>query len=741
MGIKLFSLYCVLFFSLYPAGNLLSSEYQEETTSLGNVVTGLEKEEAIEKFGSPASATNEVWHYVSPKEFYVYFPLANNLFIHIYPESCDVAVDFPLEYKVFAYLPDLKIEDITSSAQLTANDPQSFILAKPGTIVPKKTGELQILAKHKDIFSNPLYLNVKASGDKQVTQELLLSINVLPYKPKVTPGSKVDFVALGTYFKPQNNMYAIKEISDDVKWFTQDPAGAAKEVEREIAFTVLGKTKVFCKLRNLESDRQEVEVKDTISPPKGELMHITLLPEFVILSSGNTINFVAVASYDDGVRDVTSMVNWKIENLEILSGQGKGLFLLKSPGVAQLIAGLDNINSSSAKVISLKPGDSKKGSFVRLLDLQENKEIKDGKEARDAYKDLAANIKKDVEKISNDSIKEDKRLTFIKIIPDNLRIPLGEKKQVLASGVYKDDSEKDLTLLGEWVSSDKKIASVAAGMVSAVSPGEAKVYLKFRKVESAPALVTVEKPKLISIVISPRDSQITMQDKLNLKAEGHFSDSSIQDISPLVSWVVTNPGTIKIEKEGVVKPLCIGETQAHAEYSGIKSLPVNIRVIFTLFWLLKKIFIIILFLILCAFILLFVMYFMTKNEENKLLSYYKSPREFIISLYGNSKEILNIFGNKPHEVIAPLSYAKLIEERYSVKDNLFLKLTVKFEEAKYSTHVLQEPDVNSALNDYNNFLKEVFSKYDKFSLFFRYCSTLLNRMPLFIYYGRPARQI
>ena len=138
-------------------------------------------------------------------------------------------------------------------------------------------------------------------------------------------------------------------------------------------------------------------------------------------------------------------------------------------------------------------------------------------------------------------------------------------------------------------------------------------------------------------------------------------------------------------------------------------------------------------LFLCIPALFFILYLLTKNQKDKLLSLYKDPKEFIINLYANLKEILTIFGPGCNEVMPPLSYAELVQKSYVIENNLFLRFTAKFEEAKYSRHVLGLKDARAALGDYNDFLKILFSSYNKFALILRYCLTLLHRRPLSIY--------
>lgn len=138
-------------------------------------------------------------------------------------------------------------------------------------------------------------------------------------------------------------------------------------------------------------------------------------------------------------------------------------------------------------------------------------------------------------------------------------------------------------------------------------------------------------------------------------------------------------------------------------------------------------------LLLCIPILFFILYFLTSRRKDKLLSLYQDPREFIINLYGNLKNVLIIFGPRYNEVMPPLSYAELVEKKYSIEDNVFSRFTAKFEEAKYSQHHLGSTDALRALNDYNDFLKILFSSQNKFKFLLRYCLTLLYRKPLSIY--------
>lgn len=324
----------------------------------------------------------------------------------------------------------------------------------------------------------------------------------------------------------------------------------------------------------------------------------------------------------------------------------------------------------------------------------------------------------------------EKRIISIRTDPDYLRIPLGENGEFSAIGVYSDNSHGEVTQLAQWRSSDAGVSDASIGKISTFSTGEAKIYAEYQGIESAPALVIVEQPKLISIILSPQHSQISILDTLLLKAEGNFSDFSRQDITSSVDWESDKPNILQIG-EGKVRPRRCGETMVYAAYSGIRSLPVGIKVIMPWGLLIAAG---ICCLALGLIIMFSALYLIIEIKKKKLKLYIENnPKEFIIKLYENMRHILDIFNLGYEKHTTPLYYAALVGSRYSAEKNIFLRFTARFEEAKYSQHVLQQRDAAAALDDYNIFLKMFFSHQHNIILYHKYCLALLRRIPLFIF--------
>jgi hypothetical protein len=705
---------CLLFFAIYAVYCISTAfAYEEINTSHGKVITGISREESLDKFGAPVSASDDLWLYNTPEMFFVYFSGPSP--VYLYPKFCSVSVGIPLELKAFTYSSGFKIKDISNEIVLLPSEPRHFILRpKESVVIPKKAGEYQILGKYGTIFSNPVYLTVREAQNKEEEKkEKLLGIDIVPHRPKTSPGNPIIFMALGTFYDSEKNKYAVKDISQLAEWFLGQGRAFNSTRENKIFFDSAGAFRVFCRYDGIESPPQDIDIKEGPRESRA-LKHITLLPEFVIIPSGGRIDFGAFGTYyDNRIEDISALADWESKDREILAMKWRGSFNGMSEGVTEVVVKSDKVVSLPAKVIITGKQEGTAGLY-------------EPREPRERPKGLM----EDVENLRKNILSPGKRLKNIQIIPEYLRISVGMEGEFTARGFYDDGSEEDLTKIGKWASSSDEIAKIILGKASALSVGECNIHIEFHGMRSAPARLSIEGSKLLSIIVSPQNSKISMRDRIEFKAQGYFSDSSQKDITPLVSWNISGPRIVKIEP-GFVRPLKFGHTSVFAEYSGIKSLPADIAIIFTIDWLIYSVLKAIALIILALLAVFFVLYTAVLKEKQRLLSLRRDkPGEFIIGLYENLKKILGIFGLGQKEPLAPLLYAGLVEERLGIGNKLFLSLTERFEEAKYSRHTLHPEDASSALDTYNGVVKILVAKFDKFTLFLRYCAILLNRKPL-----------
>jgi len=708
---------------LCPALVLAIAPYREINTSRGKVIIGLDRDKAYQLFGTPTAQGDTLWYYAAPVGFFVNFSEIPSILL--YPDSYQAVVDVPLEFKAFLSLPDSGIREITKEVQLVFDRPECAKLAGPGVIIPKKAGEYSALAIYKEVLSNPLYLQIKEPNEgEQKEKEKLLSIDLLPYRPLVSVKGTVDFLALGTFFNNDLNEYSVRDISQEAAWSTRLRPNLTwnKQANNQLYFPENGQAEVLSKYKETNSFLQRVEIKGQVDFGVKRLKHILVLPEVMIVLLDSHLNLKAFGTYsDNSVAELTAQVKWKIADPDILEPDKNGYLFCKSEGVTEVTATKDGVEGLPIKIVVVNKSAYFFNAGAIVNPYQDNT----------PDRNTLGQIKDDVEKLKEKFSLKKKELKDIKIAPKLLELGSGEEGKFSATGNYNDGSSSDLTILGNWVPLDKGIATVSGGNVASVSVGQTNVYVEFKGVRSEYAAVVVGGPKLVSLELTPQSLKISRDGKANLKVQGNYYDHSQRDLTEQVSWGVEGPVVAKIEK-GVLRPLRFGQSKVYAEYSHLKSNTASIDVVLTLgwlFWLLAKIILVLLLGVSCV---AFILYLLAQNKRRKLQLLKDQPREFILGLHENAARLITIFGLRYDDYTFPLFYAELAKQKFLVENNVFLNFSIKFEEAKYSQHLLQDSDVAAAVNDYNIFFEKLCKNQKRALSFYRYCLALIHCRPIFI---------
>lgn len=703
--IFLISLFCCRF-------GYAEQAYQEKITPQGKIIYGLREEEALNKYGAPKSIKDNLWYYEGTEKLYIY--LEESPEVYLYPRFIRGYVDSPIELRTFSGAQ--KITDVTSKSELLLSQPDGFNIAGQGVLVPKKPGDYQIIAIYKNQHSNASFVSVTEGKKEAEEEERLISIDIFPYKPYANPNATVYFYAFGTFvFKGR---YTVREITRQAEWFNERNGQTLKLGDSKVTSLPPGKSRVFCRFQGLQGIPQDIEVAQSPVKLERSLKQISIVPTDVAISNQTSVSFHAFATYEDNtVEEVTKRIGWVIKDKAILERESDNNFSAKLVGVTELQGVLDNLRSLPVKVIvSVFPVNKAQADKAR--------------KQREGLGDLFDDIKDDIKGLSS-KVTEEKKFKYIKIVPDYCDISVGTQKQLSAFGLRQDNIEEDITILCKWKVLDENLATVKSGLVNAIVPGETKVCVQYKNIENQCIPVTVREAKLVSIAVSPPQLKIAKGEHLGFKAEGYFGDSSHRDITLLVDWDCGVSGILKMEKNNVW-PIRVGQTQIYAEYSGIRSLPVDVEVVKEKYWLLKLIAKIIFFMFLVVLILYAYFRILTEKTKEYILSLYSSPRDLTIALYRNLNKIIFIFGVQHKFYMPPLFLAGLADEKYAIKDNLFLRFAQRYEEAKYSSHIFPPEASRSALDSYNHILKMVFAQQKKRILVYGYLKAIMNRTPFFI---------
>jgi len=126
-------------------------------------------------------------------------------------------------------------------------------------------------------------------------------------------------------------------------------------------------------------------------------------------------------------------------------------------------------------------------------------------------------------------------LVSIEVTPVDPVIALGTTAQLKATGIYSDNTKKDLTSTVEWDTSDISVASVHNGLASPIARGSATIKAASGSVSGSRTL-TVTTAALVSIHVTPVNPNAALGTTSQFTATGIFSDDSVQDLTSQAAW-------------------------------------------------------------------------------------------------------------------------------------------------------------------------------------------------------------
>ena len=169
-------------------------------------------------------------------------------------------------------------------------------------------------------------------------------------------------------------------------------------------------------------------------------------------------------------------------------------------------------------------------------------------------------------------------LQSIAIEPSPATVAMGNTRQLRAIGTYSDGQKTELTNTCQWQSNSPDIATVNinSGLVKGIYLYEFKNSANITALCSGltgtstvyvtpPILKTItiahEKTTDAGIIYTTENPDMTINQTLNLKAFGTYSDGSYKDMGARVTWTSSNPAIAAINSAGVITAISKGTTQ------------------------------------------------------------------------------------------------------------------------------------------------------------------------------------
>ncbi|NOZ51843.1 MAG: hypothetical protein GXP08_01680 [Gammaproteobacteria bacterium] len=358
----------------------------------------------------------------------------------------------------------------------------------------------------------------QASTTIIVNEAQLLSLELSARDIQIPSGTKKTISARGRY---SNN--TTQDVTSLVTWTIADPTTAIV-TPGEVAIVngvAIGNTELQAALGGISTSV-------AVSVTNAFLQTLTIEPFQPRLSVGAHSMLQVLAGFSDGsVENVSDQVSWASSNTAI--------------------ANVSNEADTIGKVTAISTG-----SVTLSATLQ--------------------GVSADTVLVVSDAV-----LQSITVSPSSVSLAKGTTQRLFATGLYSDNSVKDITSRVVWRASNLNaidVANVAGaeGLITALETGVSQVIASLDD-QSGSINAVVNAAELVSINVTPFAPTIAAGTALQLSAVGNYSDGATQDLTHLVAWdsANTDVATISNSKNsnGSLFAVASGDVIVSANYTGV----------------------------------------------------------------------------------------------------------------------------------------------------------------------------
>jgi trimeric autotransporter adhesin len=454
-----------------------------------------------------------------------------------------------------------------------------------------------------------------SSGSNTPPTAQLTSIAVGPPDSTVAMGLATQFTATGLYSDGSK-----QDLSSQVTWSSAN-ATAAWISNTGLATTANpGSTTISATMGKMSGST-------SLNVTAATLVVIDITPTNASLASGLSKQFVATGVYtDNSVHDISASVTWtsSVNNVATTSNTAgsNGMTTATGPGSSTISAALGalsastNLTVTSASLVSIEVTPSNPSLASGLSSALRATGIYTDQSTHDLTNSVTwSSSVAGVASVSNlagstglattlspgsttitaslGGIAGSTNLTVtaatlvsLGVTPANPSIAKGLKSQFTAIGTYTDNSAQNLTAQVQWNSSDPTVATVSNatgydGLAVAINPGSVTITATLAGI-TASTILSVTPATLVSIGLTPANTNIAVGLTSQFMASGVYTDSSTQDLTATVAWTTSDPTVATISNAAAnhglvtgVSPGAVTITAASGAVSGSMTLTVT----------------------------------------------------------------------------------------------------------------------------------------------------------------------
>lgn len=324
------------------------------------------------------------------------------------------------------------------------------------------------------------------TADEPSTEAALSTIELRSDSSTIAKGTSSQLSATGIYTDAST-----QDLTSQVTWSVSDSAILTVDENGRASGQTSGSVVITASFASVEN-----RINLSVSP--ATLTSLTLSPLNVTIASGTSSQLTASGRFSDGsIQDLTSQSTWQSSNQAAASVSATGMLEGLSQGSSSITA--TNGSTTGSVTITVSPAT----------------------------------------------------LSQIEVNLDKSEIVLGTGVQAYATGIFSDNTTQDLTNQVTWSSSDSTVATILSqtadsGWVESKRVGSTQLTASYSGLTGSSAF-EVKEAALTSIEISPTNLSVAAGLTENYHAVGHYSDSSIQDITSQVVWQSSNATVASID--------------------------------------------------------------------------------------------------------------------------------------------------------------------------------------------------
>jgi trimeric autotransporter adhesin len=421
------------------------------------------------------------------------------------------------------------------------------------------------------------------STDVTVAIPALISLAIQPNNGEVAVGTGLQLTAIGTY-----NNGSTKNLTSQVTWGSASSSIVTVKPGGFASAQAVGSATITAALGSIATSTS-LKVTDA------RLVSIVVTPVTPTIAVSSTQLFTATGSFSDGsTENMSTLATWSSSNTAVATmsgssatGQGGGTALISA---VFGVTGSTTLTVSAASLgsVSIAP-KSATMSVGGTLQFTLTGHYSDGTTANLTSSATWSSSNSSDAAISDTGLATGLQggsvtitasfesftatadlnvtgaaLSSIAVSPTTAPMAPGTTQQFVATGIYSDQSTRNLSAFVEWTSSDLAVATISdsppsVGLATALTSGSTLIGAELSPVLGSASL-SVSNATLVSITVTPANPSLLLGQSLSFTATGTFSDNTTQNITGSVTWNSSAPTVATIDVNGRVSSAKAGMT-------------------------------------------------------------------------------------------------------------------------------------------------------------------------------------